>query len=48
MRYDLRFLKDQGRPKDGNLEGVVVAVPNLKIEVQRKRKRFVFKALLAR
>lgn len=37
MRYDLRFVEREGRPKDGNIEGVVYASPNAKIEVRRRK-----------
>lgn len=37
LRYDLRFSKDQGRPKDGCIEGVVFVQPNAQIEVRRRR-----------
>ncbi|KZL80659.1 cytochrome p450 protein, partial [Colletotrichum incanum] len=37
LRYDLRFLKGQGRPQDGNIEGVVYVMPDSKIEVRRRK-----------
>ncbi|RYP35293.1 hypothetical protein DL767_003881 [Monosporascus sp. MG133] len=37
LRYDLRFVEGQGRPKDGNIEGVVYVTPNAKIEVRRRK-----------
>ncbi|KAE8835228.1 hypothetical protein HRS9122_07498 [Pyrenophora teres f. teres] len=36
MRYDLRFLKEQGRPRDGEVEGVVFVVPSAQIEIRRR------------
>ncbi|KAL0943836.1 cytochrome P450 [Colletotrichum truncatum] len=37
LRYDLRFLKGEGRPKDGNIEGVVYVLPTAKIEMRRRK-----------
>ncbi|WYZ43444.1 hypothetical protein EsH8_VI_001143 [Colletotrichum jinshuiense] len=37
LRYDLRFIDGEGRPKDGNIEGVVYVMPNAKIEIRRRK-----------